>query len=108
MAQPSGFETDGRGGTNFYAGVSGTYRADWSFWTELNPGQEIDMFLKKNGRPFPETDFVAKRGAEGSGTDNETTGLWREVSSSIWIRASTLTYRPKQKMRPVSMLSPCV
>ena len=78
MAQPSGFETDGRGGTNFVAGVSGTYRADWSFWTELDPGQQIDMYLKKNGMLFQETLSVAKRSAEGSGTD-----MWTMARSVI-------------------------
>ena len=58
----------------FVAGISGTWRMDFSLRTWPDPGEHIVIYLYKNGQQIPETLFKSKRSPEGSGWDANTGG----------------------------------
>ena len=45
----------------FVSGFSGTWRVDFSLYTYLDPGEQINIDLYKNGERIPETRFASTR-----------------------------------------------
>merc|ERR1711874_156876 len=58
----------------FVAGISGTWRVDFSMYTRPDPGKVMDIFLVKNEEQIPETEFYSYRSSTGSGIDINTGG----------------------------------
>ena len=58
----------------FVAGFSGTWRVDFSLRTKPDPGEDVNIYLFKNGEKIPETRFYSYRSPEGSGYDGNTGG----------------------------------
>ena len=58
----------------FVSGFSGTWRVDFSLYTDPDPGEYVEIFLYKNGEQIPETRFYSKRSPSVSGYDYNTGG----------------------------------
>merc|ERR1712141_984753 len=58
----------------FVAGISGTWRVDFSIYTRPDPGKVMDIFLVKNEEAIGETLFESYRSSTGSGIDRNTGG----------------------------------
>ena len=58
----------------FVAGISGTWRVDFSLYTSPNPGENINILLYKNGERIPEAEFLSYRSNSVSGYDYNTGG----------------------------------
>ena len=67
----------------FVSGFSGTWRVDFSLRTWPGPGDNIRIYLHKNGEQIPETRFYSKRSPSVSGYDYNT-ALEGEVYNYIW------------------------
>ena len=56
------------------SGFSGTWRVDFSLRTYPDPGDEVDLYLYKNGVQIPETRFYSHHSPGGAGFDGNTGG----------------------------------
>merc|ERR1719219_2646556 len=56
----------------FVAGLSGTWRVDFSLRTYPEPREDIDIYLYKNGVKIIETQFYSYRHSDASGYDGNT------------------------------------
>ena len=78
----------------FVAGFSGTWRLDFSLYTLPDPGDDISLYLYRNGEQIPETRFRSTRSSKVSGYDVNTGGrsvlLRLDLGDELYIRTTVM------------------
>ena len=78
----------------FVSGFSGTWRVDFSLFTDPDPGESIDIYLYKNGEPIKETRFYSHHSPAGSGYDGNTGGrsvlLHLDLGDQLYLGTTTM------------------
>ena len=78
----------------FVSGFSGTWRVDFSLLTYPDPGEEIHIYLYKNGEMIPETLFYSYRSSTISGYDGNTGGrsvlLHLDLGDQLYLGTTTM------------------